>query len=383
MAAHVAPDQKVERGDDFSLKFLVADALPRVLSLHTLFAEASRLEGGDRDALLRRAVLAVISRNRVTTWGEVEPRLMPSLRAAGWAAAASSEGISPLRRVFAPFVMLLMAVDDEHGMSFVTEADARTWGVDWADVSTAALANLTAKLVHVGAPADSPWLDVFGPDGYVSSWLAAPWALERFAESLDGDFVAVAKSRDSLRLIRTADRTVLAAQLERLLGEYLTEPRQLSPVPFAVRDGEIGLWEPPPGDPCRPLVDRLHRMLALTEYTLQMNVLSDLFQKAGSDVFVAKFTLMERDDKTVWSWAAWPRQVTDGLLPRTDFVCLGDLELRTNLWVPWEDAERLAHHAMRPEVGYYPPRWRVTGWPDAQVLSELQHCAVDPTAEQK
>lgn len=104
-----------------------------------------------------------------------------------------------------------------------------------------------------------------GPDGYASSWLAIPDALEQFSESLGDDVVAVAKSRDSLRLIDASNRLFLRDALERVIEEYQDEPRQLSPLLYRIGNGEMTVWVPPPDDPCYPLVIAAHAVLAATE----------------------------------------------------------------------------------------------------------------------
>lgn len=378
LVRRLLPGPRVERGDGFSLRFTTVDGEPVVLFLHNIFSEASQLDGPAREERLRRAVLAMRSSDRPATWAEAEARLMPALRTPSWAAAHAGGSVFPVRRVFAPFVLLLTAVDDEHSMSFVGEDDLRGWGVDGGLVERTALANLTREAVPTGGPPGEPWLEVLGPDGYASAWLAIPDALTLFAEPLGENFVALATSRDSLRLVATGDREVLRLQLAQALADYRAAPRQLSPVPYVVRGDRIEPWEPTDGDSCRAAVDLAQHVLAATEYGFQRNVLDDLFQKAGEDVFVAKLSLMEREDGSVWSWAAWVKQVTDGALPLADFLCLGDTEAGTSFWVRWEDAVDIAGPDLREEHGCYPPRWRVTGWPTGGAVAELQRLAVEP-----
>ncbi|MEY2452862.1 MAG: hypothetical protein QOD92_2436 [Acidimicrobiaceae bacterium] len=380
LVTQLLPVQKVERGDDFSLKLTIRGKTePTHMFLQNIFVEASRLEGAARDERLRIAVLAMTPSDRPKTWAEAQPRLMPSLRAASWAAATTIMGKSPFRREFAPFVELMVAVDDEHSMSFVTDDDIREWGVDEEAVLATAIANLAKTPAPVGGPEGAPWLEVHGPDGYVSSWLVVPDALMQFGASLGDELVAVTKSRDSLRLISTRDAGALEQELNRVEAEYLAEPRQLSPVPYQLQSDRLVAWDPPADHPCRRVVDRLHRILAMREYDLQLNVLTDLFAKSGVDVYVAKYTLMERENRTVWSWCTWVRQVTDGLLPETDYVCLGDNnDSKASVWVRWDDAVRLAGVALRDEPDYSPGRWRVHGWPDDAVMATLRNAAVDP-----
>jgi hypothetical protein len=272
---------------------------------------------------------------------------------------------------------VLTAVDDEHAMSFVSQLDLESWRVDEGAVAATARANLVDAGVELGGPVTEPWVEVLAPNSYVTSWLAAPDILADVGRSaLRGDFVALAPSRDTLRLVSLSDPFSLKTELERAVAEYQDAPRPLSPAPYYLDGGAVTPWTPPMGHPCETIVDRARQILAAVEYGHQGKTLESLFEKAGEDVYVANYNLMERPDGTVWSWSAWVKQVTDGLLPRTDYLAMGDNDTKDMFWVRWEDAERLAPGAMRAEGGYYPMRWRVHGWPAASVLTTLRAAAV-------
>jgi hypothetical protein len=370
--------QRVEHDDDdFSLRITQPDGTVVVMFLHNLFAEAAPLDDEARTDRIRRAILAVHGPARPTTWAAAGPKVLPAVRAASVAAAYTSGGIVPIRSLLAPFVVRLVALDEEHGLSFVSEEDVGTWGVEADIVGALAEENLLAGGAPVGAAPGGGWVEVLGPDGYASSWLTVPRALDQLAEDL-GDYVAVARSRDSLRLVSTADAAALRQILHEELAAYQEEPRRLSPVPYAVRDGGLTPWEPPRAHPCRDVVDEAQQVLAATEYGYQQAVLEDLFEKAGEDVHVATLNLVQRPDGSVWSWAAWVAQVTDGLLPRCDHIGLIENDHEVATWVRWEDALRVGGAAIQPEPGSYPPRWRVHGWPAAAALAELRRLAVDP-----
>lgn len=166
--------------------------------------------------------------------------------------------------------------------------------------------------------------------------------------------------------------------LQEELAAYQEEPRRLSPVPYAVRDGGLVPWDPPRAHPCRDVVDEAQQVLAATGYGYQQAVLEDLFEKAGDDVKVAALNLVQRPDGSIWSWAAWVAQVTDGLLPHSDHVSLVDNDHEDVLWVRWEDALRVGGDAIQQEPGSYPARWRVHGWPAGAALAERRALAVDP-----
>lgn len=371
------PVRTVAPVDNFSLSITFADGQTTTMFLGTIFAEASRLDGQGRAERLRRAVLAMAPAERPSAWADAAGLLRPALRAMSWAAAGGGGDAQPSWKPFAPFIVSLTAIDAEHGMSFVTYSDIDRWKVDRVTIEKTAHDNLVRSGVAVVRVGNDPWMDVAGPDGYISSWLLCPDALEHLGDALGGHFVALAPSRDELRLVATSDRAALLAQLETLLEAYQAAPRQLSPVPYELSGGRFVPWVPPPGDPCRLVVDRANAFLAAVEYGQQHDALEELFERTGHDIFVAQFNLIERPDTTVWSWAAWVKQVTAGLLPRADYVALGDTEEGTSFWVRWEDAERLAPKGLRLDPDYHPPRWQTSGWPDDGELTCLRAVAID------
>ena len=379
-ARALLPVTEVGRRQDFALDLVFADGERRVMYLQNFFADAQRMDAARRRELIRRGLLAMVPSNRPATWAEAEPRLLPAVRAASWVVAAEATGQAEatVQRLFVPFVLQLTAIDDEHGMSFVNRADTDGWAVGQDTLEAVAVANLARSPMPV-VRAERGTFEILGPEGYASSWLTFPDALAQLAgDELGGDVVLLAPSRDVLRVVGTRDQAALRRQLEWALDEYRDATRQLSPVPYAVGPTGVEVWRPPAGSPLAPLVERSQAILAATEYAFQRNVLEDTLAKAGEDVFVAQYTLMERDDGTVWSWAAWSRQVTDGLVPEVDLLCLGDNETKETVWVRWEDAERIAGDFLREDPRHYPPRWRVTGWPPPAVVDRLRQVAVNP-----
>jgi hypothetical protein len=106
-------------------------------------------------------------------------------------------------------------------------------------------------------------------------------------------------------------------------------------------------------------------------------MLDELLLKAGEDVYVARHTLMQREDGALWSWAPWVRQVTNGLLPRADVLTFVDNDHPdAQFAVMWDDAFGLAGDALKEEAEYDPPRWRHRGWPDDNTLASLRANAV-------
>jgi hypothetical protein len=284
-----------------------------------------------------------------------------------------------VRRSFLPFVQLLTAIDFPDSMSFVTSDDLRTWAVTQAEAERAAVANLTSQPAPVGLA--GPVGMVMGPDGYASSWLAAPTSLAGVtSERFGPDPVIIAVGRDQVRVVDSTNAEAITAQLTEAIDAYREEPRQLSPVPYLIGSDRVEPWGPPTGHPAYNLVQHAQRLLALFEYERQKSVVQELSTKAGEDVYAGSYQLVKRPDGSVWSWSAWVRQVTNALIPETDYVIVSDDEDTTSRFtVRWSDAVAIAATDLTQDAGYDPPRWRYHGWPTEMTLTELRRKAVDPS----
>jgi hypothetical protein len=251
------------------------------------------------------------------------------------------------------------------------------WGVTPDEVLDRAVRNLMAS------PLKAETLDglalIDGPDGYTSSWLAAPSALSLVAGTVGTEVLAIAPHRDELVLVDTADPDVTAAVLRQALDSYTSATRQLSPVPYLVGPGGVlEVWRPPADHPAAPVVAEAQVVFQTTEYALQRERLQDLFTRAGEDVFVSDHMTKAVGDGSWWSMAAWTRQVSNGLMPRTDYVVLFDNDdPDAQFAVRWDDVLRLAGPALEP-TEMDPPLWRYQGWPDAGVVEALRALEVTP-----
>jgi hypothetical protein len=372
---------KAKRLADFALLIERPDGAAVTMYLHTLYLEAQQLEGDARAERLRRAVLASVPEPRPANWRDAAPLLMPAVRTASWVnsmtstAEAGALAAVPFGKPLAPFVKVLCAIDSEHSMSLATAADLARWGVSDDEALRTASANLARMPCQVRR--NGPVAQVLGPDGYVSSWLAAPAALARFAAAIGSSVIAVAATRDQLLLIDAGHPEAAVRMLEPTLEHYQAAARQLSPVPYLVSEAGIEPWTPPPGHPARPVVEKTACYLAAVEYGQQQAMLEKRLAKAGEDAHVAKHTLMQGPDGHLWSYATWVKQVTNGLLPRADVLMLVDTDHSGgSINVRFDDALRLASDALHEEAGHDPPRWRHRGWPDDNTLALLRANAV-------
>jgi hypothetical protein len=244
---------RAERLDDFALRIDWPDGPPVTMNLHNIYVEAQELTGDARAERLRRAVLAMVPKPMRARWADAAPTLMPAVRAASWAneimtpTGAVATGARTFGRPLVPFVKVLCAIDSEHAMGFATVADLAAWGVTDDEALQIASANLARMPCPVRR--SGPMALVQGPDGYVSSWLAAPAALARIAATIGNSVIAVAATRDQLILIDADHPEAALRMLEPTLEHYQTAARGLSPVPYLVREAGIEPWVPPAGHP--------------------------------------------------------------------------------------------------------------------------------------
>ena len=247
---------KAKRVDDLALRIERPDGPPVTMNLRNIYLEAQQVEGDARARRLRRAVLAAVPPARPASWRDAAPLLMPAVRTASWAnplistAEAGALTAVPFGKPLAPFVKVMCAIDSEHSMAFATAADLSEWGV----TDDEALRTASANLARMPCPVRrngrrGPVAVVQGPDGYISSWLAAPAALARVAADLGGSVIAVAVTRDQLILIDAGHPEAAVRMLEPTLGHYQAAARPLSPVPYLVSEAGIEPWTPPAGRP--------------------------------------------------------------------------------------------------------------------------------------
>lgn len=373
LLAHSLAGFNAERIDGFRLRLELPGRSPIIMNLGNIYLEAQQLTGEARAARLRTAVLAMAPPPRPETWDEAAPKLMPAVRSVSW--LMGPPGPKPISRSFLPFLRLMCAIDSEHALSYVTDDDLHKWGATEELAFETASANLSARTVQVGRAGQIAIL--MGPDSYTSSWLAAPSKLYRIATEVAPEVVAVAAARDSLVLVDVADVSATLKVIEEELKAYQEAPRQLSPVPYRVTATGVELWESPQNHPARPLVEKAQRFLANVEYNQQRSVLDESLARAGEDVYVAGYSLGGLPDGSVWSWALWVKQVTNGLLPQVDLIVMGDNDHKDDQFgVRWADAIRLAADALVLEPAFDPPRWRYRAWPPAATVAALRSVSV-------
>jgi hypothetical protein len=309
-------------------------------------------------------------------WEDIRSRLRPTVRPVGWATGHQKVDAPP-RRPIAPFVVGVLAIDEDDSMAFASPDDIAAWPVSADDAWQIAVDNLTAAGLPAGATSGvfEDCFTIMGPDSYESSWLCAhAWLAER-ADRLPSDPLLLVPARSFAMVVPSRNEIAVLAALAWAAEAYRAEARPLSPAPYLLTTHGFVPWHPPADHPAAQASENAHRLLALTEYQDQTTSVQDLLTKAGEDVYVATLEGVRSADGTIHTWTSWPANVTDELVPRADFVGMFGGEDRQ--FVRWEDAERIASDALVPEPGWDPPRWRARGWPPPDRVAALRAVAVD------
>ena len=266
--------------------------------------------------------------------------------------------------------LLALVIDDRHTMSYVTEEQLADWNVPFERALAYALDNLATLPVQL-RPVESGVYVSTSHDNYDSSRLLLPSVVRSLV--VEGRPVAAFPHRDAL--IITGDRDPRGlAHLEAAILAGLTEPRPIGGVPL-VFDGEG--WSPFVPEDGSALSIRLRTLVKRDRagrHAEQKNMLEQLFELRGEDVFVASTMETEAPSGEVTTLSVWSRGVVT-LLPKTDGIAFFDPEAGEDGQhlgpFTWSSVEAMAPGAMRPE-GLWPERWRVESFPTPEILARLE-----------
>lgn len=279
------------------------------------------------------------------------------------------------QRPLAPFLVQVLVEDEAGRITFVSEERIAELGRTVDEAYECAHANLMAAGIDVeplGGDLEG-CLGVTGPQHHQSSWLAAPRTLAAIASVADGRVLILAPTAVNVVLVPVDNHAAVAAALDWARTTYENEPRPLSPAAYTVADGRVMPWTDP-DHPSAPTAALLAALLAASEYGDQTASLQNALTDAGEDIFVAAVTAARDPQGNAFTFAVWPQEVTDELLPRVDRVAFmsGDDDM---FLVPWDDVVTLTGGHMEPG-SWDPPRWRVRGWPAPDVVERLRSRAI-------
>jgi len=341
----------------------------RMVLLGNLYGRWQSLSSADANAYLETAVAGLVAEaDQPRTFAEARDRLLPGVRdratieSTRWLAELG--GSSPVaipHRALGAGVLVTVVLDSPTTMMMLNQSHLEDWGVSFDDVFDAAVANLDARTEV------ARWAKV-GSGTYVSMWKddydVSRILVSKVIESLDvaGDPVAFVPHRNRLIVTGSDDVHGLAVAMSRTEDE-LDKPSQVSAVPLVLRDGSWTDLDLPAGHPARPGLDRLRSVDRSLAYGATTPILQSLL---GAGVFVANSILAEREG-VITSAATWIDAPC--LIPEADRVMFFRSQ-DENWLVAWDDVRTHVGHLMMP-TDFYPPRYRVEGFPTEEQLAAM------------
>ncbi len=270
-------------------------------------------------------------------------------------------------RALAGELVVTLGLDTPTATSVVAATELESWGTSFDAAYKVALANLRARTqgslneVRPGLYL-SDWRD-----GYDASRLLLP---ELFASlKLRGDPVIAVPSRSLLVVAGSADPEALAA-LAGVTAEVLgEESRPLSA--DVIQFSEQHWREAATSVSQQPRLLKARQLLLQRDYNQQAELLNQLNQAQGKDIFVASYKLADSAQDQPHRNIT---QVSEGvgltLLPRADELAFLT-RAQEFLLVPWTVAEEVLGSALK-RIAIHPARYRYQGFPDAAQLERLR-----------
>ncbi|MEV6964655.1 DUF1444 family protein [Hamadaea sp. NPDC051192] len=345
---------------------------PTWIYLTNVYAETQGATRAERRRALLMVVRSVTGAPEVPdTWEAVRPRLRPVLRAATFGQAGTPGMQPPISRAALPHLRELIVVDMPDSMAYVSPASVERWGVSVEEIFRAAHENLAAlaeRTLRSEFEAGALIRMVDSGDGYFTSLLLSPGWLAEITRRAGDKVVAFVPNYTNMVLCPVGSGAI--GQLYEIVEqEYGDAVRSLSPVGYVADDyGRVVPYAPAPDEPDHLPARRAEVILAVTEYAAQTAWLGSQYANAGIEVFVSGLLADVRPESPAITVATWSDGIAQ-LLPRAHYVLFQRADEPGPL-VPWDVV--VDRVGLEPEPLLAPVRFRVDGWPPAEVMDELR-----------
>jgi hypothetical protein len=268
------------------------------------------------------------------------------------------------------FARCLVLVFPEY-VSMVSPENLKAWGVSFDELFETGLERLKN---HTSPKFEKqPGFYMGGwHDDYDNSRILIP---EVFAPlHLDGDPVACLPNRNLLLVTGSENHDGIRAMLKHAEEIVQTKSRPMNPAPLILKDGEVADFSVTEKSPVFNDVKRAKKISALIYYQQQAENLRKLYEQKGKDLFVANYTLNQRETGGYASYSAWSKTVPT-LLPKTDFIAFVDPtkpeSQRTLGLAKWDEVMRIAGDLLL-DTQMFPARFYVSKFPSEEKLALIQ-----------
>jgi uncharacterized protein YtpQ (UPF0354 family) len=349
--------------------------------LNNVFADCRDADEESRQASINHFVATFLNTVSVpTSFASVRQHVLPIVRAHSYNSLfrlhLMAEGNDTSRHdwVWQPLsegLALGLAYDTEHSLTIVNREMLENWSEPFDVVLRVAKENLRDRTDPNGFVEQQRgvFLGCWN-DSYDSSRMLLTEYVYRL--SLEGSPVAFLPNRNRLWITGDMDTEGLRRILEAGKESHFKEGHPLSPDLYILA-GDIWARYVPEKPVLRELCLSIKRDRDALDYHQQKENLEKLHQKEATDIFVASYSVFERQqDKSQYSICVWSKGV-DSLLPKTDrIVFLIDSERADFISVPWDVAISVVQDLMQQQPELLPVRYRVRSFPDEAQLARLK-----------
>jgi hypothetical protein len=346
------------------------DTSSGVINLPNIYREFLAANGKERDAALKRQAMAMMQQYIPADFAEARPRLRPVIRSEterGMAYLQTGVGSGKRDIAFRSLcenIEIGIAYDGEFNIMRLTESKLAEWNVTFGEAYDVAMDNLRLQSAKpFMALKDGVFASQFG-DYYDASRVLLTDLLYR--QPISGAPVVMVPNRTALLLTGDNNEAGLQAMLQ-VAEEAYAQPRPLPPVMLRW-DGQGWQRFAPAGLESRLRKLRVQELSG--DYSDQLTHLNANHQRDGVDIFVAKYTVVQRDTTgELLTVCAWTEGV-HSLLPVTDTVALYRPTVKQFAYVPWAELVQMCGQLMTP-IDCLPVRYEVQGFPEEDLFQSL------------
>lgn len=352
------------------------------INLANIYQEYCQAPRADRQAVLQRFIKGSLASRQFELpeeFEDIHPDLLPVIRsrfqieAVRLQARLSGGGpdkVNIPQQLIGDHLALSLVYDLPHAMRSIGQQELDNWNVTFYEAVEAARHNLEQMNNFAVASLDDRVFATATGDNYDASRLLLVDVIKTFP--VRGLAVAIVPNRDTL-LIAGQDDAEGLQLLATLAEEAYQKPRPISGAMLTLVDDEWQSWLPPLDSPA---YNRLHDLQLRSiggEYTDQKELLEQIHNASGEDLFVSSFSGVQ-DTKTgvTSSYCVWPRGVPT-LLPETEEVYLtggNPAEPKLLARTSWNRMQQVVGHLLQ-EQDCYPPRYLVNEFPTDKQLAQL------------
>ncbi|WP_457424489.1 hypothetical protein [Roseateles sp. P5_E7] len=283
------------------------------------------------------------------------------------AAADAPPGSEAAQRPLVADLRVALVIDLPDSMMYVQERSLACWGVTWEQALQDALDNLRGLPEHGGWSEIAPgvWSGAWG-DTYESSRLLLPDLIYRLGIA---DQVAMAPFRNAL-LVTSAANGPGIHHIVQIAHDALDAQGRWVSFELLRLQGTTWTRFELSGDAAAQQAQMLVRSQA-EDYEGQRQVLEGQHKAQNIDLFVASYTLMQKDGGPLTSYSVWSDGV-DTLLPQAQSIVLlhRDGEDNWHTRLAWATVQEQFGHLMEP-TDHVPARYRVRQFPDRAAVQAL------------